>query len=1249
MANVVTQNRLQLGLSLLQLLVASVGQHHSWRDVSKILERCTRDCKGPPLCMTFGRQRDLLPLPLPAFGATLKLARMLKCPASGLVLWNPSITKQVGRQQLKKLSHAACVQTWRLLGVMILNAEATGWERLAPAREALEFLGRQCEWWSRRALEVFHVRGEPVLNGVFAVEKSGTPSPGVLLWSGDDQKGAFYAWRLPGAWRGLMTFKMPVPGEIVGRPDVETIYVAAAVIPMGWRLAKCGLDPAGEWRRDRPVPKGAVEQGGTWYQYYLDNFDCPEKVSRHTWKSMVGTLSPVHAKQRAAYDPVGVGISRKKEHIREPCVTRMGAEIDGVEGRLSAPTEKMLEVGWLTIWMLAKPVVSPRMLMVLLGRFTRCFEFRRPLMGLLNVSWPKSMWCRPRKLTSGKAEELLKAAGLLPLACALLRTPVSGLVTCSDASTLGGGMCASSGLTAWGEQCLNELSWGGVDGEFFRPQGSIGGSINTGPRVLVVSLFDGVGSIMCAATRLPLMVRGYASSEIDKDCMRLTRTRWPGIIELGDIRKITTKVIDQLAGSIGYRLDLVLLSAGCPTSDYEQADIWLKEIKRVEFLSRQAFSVPVESLIEAMFPLSRESLDVFNHALQHKPLLVDAKHLSWMRRPRLFWLTWAVTAVGDETLHDSGDCLEWRLGGTREHKQSWVDGEGQWLSQDGILLPDYSSPTPRRSIPRAASGLDEASELAKARWAADSYKLPVKHYESEHMITNADGSLRLLKLVEWEKLMGFDDHYNQGGQLLGGAFNVFVVMVILDELFFSYAGSRNRLKSDFFSRGVAPKSWTQRPSFVKQSEPTKEVSNLVSHSLRVAERGGTDVRLDVGVPFRAKAWPRSGVQSSLFQWAIIHGYSWAHPAHINSVKWRVRRASNCCHRALVLIDSQVVCAIIAKGRTSSGKLRRSLQSLNAVCLAAGLYLTVAYVDTGNNPADIPSRWPNLTLREQQVSPAMSQRYSHAVLAFLTFMADSSLVIQRISQFDDAACAWLEFLYADGQRKGLASDGLAGIQHFLPRCIGRLRQSWKLLKVWQKVEPPMRVLPMSPLILLGMAGLAARLCMPDVSAGLLICFDGMLRSGELYTLAVGDVTFYRQHAVLRLGLTKSGKRTGKEEMVVINSVVAVNWLRVACRNRPFREPLLRKGADHFRKCFKLFLCAFSLEGLLLNVYSLRRGGATWDFLSHQSMERTLLRGRWSSTSSARVYLQDATVMVAHLRLNNDQVCLATTAAQILQTA
>ena len=57
------------------------------------------------------------------------------------------------------------------------------------------------------------------------------------------------------------------------------------------------------------------------------------------------------------------------------------------------------------------------------------------------------------------------------------------------------------------------------------------------------------------------------------------------------------------------------------------------------------------------------------------------------------------------------------------------------------------------------------------------------------------------------------------------------------------------------------------------------------------------------------------------------------------------------------------------------------------------------------------------------------------------------------------------------------------------------------------------LPLSLLILLGMAGVAAGLYLPRVAAGLLACVDGVLRSGEPYHLCVGDVTIYQEHVVL----------------------------------------------------------------------------------------------------------------------------------------
>ena len=225
--------------------------------------------------------------------------------------------------------------------------------------------------------------------------------------------------------------------------------------------------------------------------------------------------------------------------------------------------------------------------------------------------------------------------------------------------------------------------------------------------------------------------------------------------------------------------------------------------------------------------------------------------------------------------------------------------------------------------------------------------------------------------------------------------------------------------------------------------------------------------------------------------------------------------------------------------------------------------------------------PRLTLHQQMVSEAMQQRYAKAVLCFLTFLADSDLPSATIVHLCEAASEWVEFLYADGERKGLASDGLAGLQYYLPRCPAKLKLAWKLVKVWQRVEPPMRVLPMSPLVVLGMAGLAAGLGLSEVAAGLLVCFDGILRSGELYQLRVSDVTFYTGKAALRLGLTKAGKRSGQEEMVVINSYLAVRWLRRACRGKRGSQLVLAQGADFFRKWFKLLLSEFKIHDLIVS--------------------------------------------------------------------
>ena len=222
-------------------------------------------------------------------------------------------------------------------------------------------------------------------------------------------------------------------------------------------------------------------------------------------------------RQREAYAHVGVGISEDKAHVREPRVIRMGAEVDGVAGFIGPPREKALETGWLAVWLLGQRRAKVKPMLMLLGRLVRCFEFRRPLMSILDTCWPRNRFAPVLRKTS--IAEILRAVGALALAVGSLRTPYSGMVTCSDASMRGAGLCASAGLTEEGKNMLEALDSGALNS--FRPSGAMPAKWGCGPRILVVSLFDGIGALMVGLTRLECQVVGYVSCETDKECKRL--------------------------------------------------------------------------------------------------------------------------------------------------------------------------------------------------------------------------------------------------------------------------------------------------------------------------------------------------------------------------------------------------------------------------------------------------------------------------------------------------------------------------------------------------------------------------------------------------------------------------------------------------------------------------------------------------------------------------------------------------------
>ena len=658
------------------------------------------------------------------------------------------------------------------------------------------------------------------------------------------------------------------------------------------------------------------------------------------------------------------------------------------------PKDKRIENCYFTLWLLGQGYHPTRVRLMVLGRWVRCFEFRRPLMNILQSSWPKHDVRVRGLLTYENRQELLQCIGLCPLAGTDLRAEVDWMVTCSDASEAGGGLCASGQLTEEGHSLLTQLrspAFSGARLMPFSPLGAMQLPSEKGPRVFVVSLFDGISALMCALCRMEVQIVGFASSEVDKECKKLVRRRWPGVIELNDITKISDEMLEALASSTGYKVDFVLVGGGSPCQDLsallsggkglagERSKLFYCMPRIFQGLAR-VFPCPVYWFVENVFSMTKHNRAEFSTTLNVTPVMLDSKFVSWCRRPRLFWCNWDVAARGQEVLIAQDGYREWRLPGLQPEAGSWLDP----LCRQGedCLMPTLTRALPRKTPPREPAGLHSASPEAIARWQSDLHRFQVYQYEEKAMVLKPNGELRLPSLTERERLMGFDEGYvsaalgpkktvnesfNIGASMIGNSFQVQVISLLVDELLASYDPNYKprQLGRILKPAGKAPTGWCSKPNFCPGCVPDKDAGDLVHEYLRQADKGGSDVRLDLGIPFRVKAWPRAGIRAHLFHWRIIHGYKWRHAAHINvlelqavvnGLQWRLRKVRKGSKRYLHLVDSQVVSAILGKGRSSSRRLQPALSKLWSLCLATGAYLCVGYVNTLDNPSGIPSRW-----------------------------------------------------------------------------------------------------------------------------------------------------------------------------------------------------------------------------------------------------------------------------------------------------
>jgi hypothetical protein len=274
-----------------------------------------------------------------------------------------------------------------------------------------------------------------------------------------------------------------------------------------------------------------------------------------------------------------------------------------------------------------------------------------------------------------------------------------------------------------------------------------------------------------------------------------------------------------------------------------------------------------------------------------------------------------------------------------------------------------------------------------------------------------------------------------------------------------------------------------------------------------------------------------------------------------------------------------------------------------------------------------------SLKQLTVQPATKRRYEKAIDGFLAFLNTNDMFLpKQRHKLDPLVCDYLEHLWATGQGRGLASDTVAGLQDHDIKLKGELAGAWRLLKTWSVNEIPNRAPPLPQHVVHAMVGWAFFHQRFSFGLPLLLGFYGMLRTGEILDLRASQLLCDKRNpkVILSLGLTKGGKRQGAAESAVIGYDLVVyfvhHWKQLALDSTG-----LATGPASWRALFNDALESLQLSHFGFRPYSLRRGGATWWFSRHHSMDKLLLQGRWQAPKTARIYINEGLSVLAEMSL------------------
>lgn len=258
----------------------------------------------------------------------------------------------------------------------------------------------------------------------------------------------------------------------------------------------------------------------------------------------------------------------------------------------------------------------------------------------------------------------------------------------------------------------------------------------------VLSLFDGVSTGRLCLDLAGVPVRAYYASEIDADAIKISKSHYPDVRQLGDVRNIRP-------GGAG---EPSLLMGGSPCVDLSITKS--RDRKGLagdasglfwEFVRIKDALNPTWFFFENV-PMSKEWENQISEALGVRPIVVDSAHFSPSSRERLYWTNIPRVPLPPKDTRVLADVLE---PSDAVPAKYWYDGADFTLT----------GKSPVAAILHV-NGHEILKRVYDPQAKAPTLTTVSGGYQQKKVLQ--DGRVRKLMPVEYERLMGLPDSWTEG-------------------------------------------------------------------------------------------------------------------------------------------------------------------------------------------------------------------------------------------------------------------------------------------------------------------------------------------------------------------------------------------------------------------------------------------------------------------------------------------------------